>query len=44
MAKVKFGKDDWSELMEMADNGELPDSQRLIHLLGRGRVIGEYDD
>jgi hypothetical protein len=44
MAKAKFGKDDYSDLLEMADAGELPDSYRIVHLLGKSKVLGEFDE
>lgn len=44
MAKVKFGRDDMADLCDMADDGELPDRDRIFHLLSKGRLLGEYDD
>ena len=44
MAKVKFDREEWRDLVDMANEDEMPDAKHVIHLLGRGKILGDFDE
>lgn len=44
MAKAKFGKAEYADLIDMAENDEFPDASRVAHLLGKSQLLDEFDN